>query len=453
MEHAQEISDQEDERVLSNITREVRVEEGVQVHKIPIQKAKNFNFPKATKHVLPNGLTLLYYHNPNVPMIETLLSFKGKHYYDPEAAQGLISFMSDMLNEGTKKHTAIELAQAIELYGMNLETAPGYITLNMLSSDFERGLTLLHEILTESVFDQEAIEKVRDQNIADLKDYWDSPAQFASQLARDQVYKHHPYSKKIHGSLDSINAITRKDLISCYQQYITPDETIMVVVGDLHGYDIEKIIEKHLGSWQGPKVNDYIFPALVPLKAQEIPYDISRDQTVLCFAGLSIERKDPDFDKLLLFDQIFTGGVLGAMSSRLFQLREQSGLFYTIGGSLIKHSDKQPGMVFVKTIVSRDRLQEAEKSIVQTIDTAVDVLTEEELEQAKNALSNSLIDNFEANKTIASLMLFLEEFTLPIDYLDTRVRQLEKITVDEVKKATKKVLRSDQLVRIKIGRI
>ncbi|NBP04265.1 MAG: insulinase family protein, partial [Proteobacteria bacterium] len=135
------------------------------------------------------------------------------------------------------------------------------------------------------------------------------------------------------------------------------------------------------------------------------------------------------YDKLLLFEQIFSGS---GMASRLFQLREQSGLFYTITGSLIAHADEQPGLFIVQTVVSLDRLAEAEKAIKQTIDTVVDTLTQEELQDAKQAIINAQVNNFETNKRTANAFLAMNRFGFKEDYFDTRAVTINKITLDEV---------------------
>ena len=98
------------------------------------------------------------------------------------------------------------------------------------------------------------------------------------------------------------------------------------------------------------------------------------------------------------------------MSSRLFELRERSGLFYTIGGSLIANSDQQPGIVYIKTIVSPDRLVEAEKSIREVIAQGAQGLTQAELNEAVQAVSSSLVDNFASMKKMASTFLFMDTF-------------------------------------------
>ena len=173
----------------------------------------------------------------------------------------------------------------------------------------------------------------------------------------------------------------------------------------------------------------------------------------MCLAQLSIDRKHPDFDKYLLFDQIFGGGELGSMSSRLFDLREQTGLFYTIRGSLIAGADEQPGMFQVRTIVSLDRLAEARKVIKESIDNVIDTLTEEEVEEAKRAVINTLVDRFVSNNDIASTFLYIDRFKFPADYFDKRAEQIEKITLDDMKKAVKNILASDKMITVCAGRV
>ena len=227
----------------------------------------------------------------------------------------------------------------------------------------------------------------------------------------------------------------------------------IAIVGDINDKDIAALVAKKLGGWQGVTVADLEFPPLETIKAHDVNYPINRDQVVLCMATLSVTRTDADFDKLYLFDQIFGSGVLGSMASRLFQLREQSGLFYTIQGSVTVQANDQPGIAMVKTIVSLDRLKEAEKLIKETIDTVPDSLQPVELEEAKRALLNALINNFETNFGTAKSFVFLDRYNFPADYFDNRGAMLAPITVDQVRDAAKKILRSNRMVTLRIGRV
>ncbi|KKP36000.1 MAG: putative proteinase [candidate division TM6 bacterium GW2011_GWF2_32_72] len=449
----QEESDKQDTEFLSDKQRESLVEEPNYANKVNPKQLDRFDFPKASKFELSNGAKVFYYNDSHIPKICLVLELKAKSYYDPENKQGLGSFVSEMLLEGTKNYTATELAQEIEQYGMTIATTPGYIHLSMLSQDFEKGLEILEEILCRSIFDEKSVEKVRAQILSDVKYFWDTPTKFSNQILSEHIYKNHPYSKCSLGTIESINSITKKDLVDFYNKNISPRGAKISIVGDLGKYDINKSLNKCLSSWKGGLVEDVHFPKLEPVEFKVINYPINRDQTVLSFAGLSIDRLNKDYEKLLLFDQVFGGGALGSMSSRLFDLREQSGLFYTIAGSLISGADIQPGICIVKTIVSNDRLKEAVDVIKATINTSANNMTDQELEEAKRAVESALINFFSSNASIASTFLFLDRFGFPADYFDTRISKLEKISKEEVLDAAKKVLNTNNMIELKVGRV
>ncbi len=449
----QDLSDQEDSKILAGKTRHLPVEEGQQVFEIQASPPKQFEFPISHSFELANGLRVLHYHNPDIAKIDLVIDFDTKYFYDPEHLQGLSSFVADMLEEGTQKYPTSSFADILESFGMTFTSSAGYLSMSMLSADFARGLDLLLEVLTHASFDEVAIEKVRAQKIAEIKNYWDTPAQFASQLMRQAVYgKQHPFHKAKFGTEQSINYITKQDLVAFYKNYSNPRAARIALVGDMNSSDFDLLRTKLL-VWQGAVPEEIIFPDLKQVVAHEINYPIARDQVVLCYAGLSVSRLHHDYDKLLLFDQIFTGGVLGSMSSRLFDLRESTGLFYTISGSLLNKSTKEPGMIVVKTIVSNDRLTEAENAIEKVIDTAIDMVTEEEFIEAKQAIINSLVDNFSSNHHIATALLYVDSYEFPDNYFYQRADQLAAITIKDMQKSVRCWLGTDKLAKIRIGRV
>jgi len=450
--YLQDKSDTEDNQILAARVRNTSVEPAVYAKNVTVKAPSVFAFPKAKEIVLANGLKVLYFNNPNTPKIDLVLQLKARSYYDPQDKQGLYSFVMNMLTEGTKNYSNEELAHAIESRGMSLEVYPGGACASMLSEDLMYGLTILEDVLTNPVFDIKNIEKVRAQMLVDIINYWDEPWDFAGQLLRDVLYKGHPFSKSGIGKKEIVESIKQADLVDFFNKNISPDGATLAIVGDLSEIDLKMVLETTIGTWKGAQVNEMSFPALAPVKSVEINYPINRDQTVLCFAGLSIDRKHPDYDKLLLFDQIFGSGVLGSMGSRLFQLREQSGLFYRINGSLIASSGEQPGMVLVKTVVSLDRLAEAERVIKHVIETTADSITPEELEEAKRAVANSLVDCFSSNASIAQMFLFLEKYGFSADFFDERAKVLNKVALEDIKVAAKRFMGTDSLITLRIGR-
>ncbi len=448
----QQESDKADAVILSRKVRETQVEPGRYVHKVATKESAAFGVPQHERVVLHNGLQILYHKTDRGDKVEILVEFDAQYYYDPDHLQGLGNFVFAVMQEGTKNYTKAAFMQALASRGMHLDVGAGLMSLTLLKDDLSYGLALLYELLEHALFDAKAIEKVRTQMLSDIDDFWDVPSQFVQQLAREHIYKQHPYSKRYMGTVESIRNITQSDLIDYYKKQVTPANARIAIVGAFDD-KIEDLCEQILGKWSGGKSCSLLFPQLELPPAKEIVYPIVRDQVVLALAGLSVDRHNPLYDSLLLFDQIFTGGAQHSMSSHLFQLREQTGLFYTIGGSLVFGADKQPGMFYIKTIVSHDRLTEAEKVIKQTMQSAPQRITSDDIKTAKDAIEQQLVDQFSTQKSIAQSFLFIERMQLPKDYFARRMETIRCIEKEQLIEAAQQIMQLDKISTFKVGRL
>lgn len=446
-------SDKEDEAILAYHKRDSEVEPARYAETIEPRLPEPFAFPKPQKTELANGMKLLWHINKNTPQVTILLSLRAKDYYDDWNKQGLGMFVAALMKEGTKKHSATAFADMIESRGMSYSVSPGAIEITALKEDLPFALEVLQELLTDAAFEEAALEKVRAQMLAQVKNFWDNPNAIAGQLMREAIYKGHPYAKNSLGTEESVKGFTREDIAGYYAKYMSPDGARLAIVGDIEGYDVLGLVQQTLGEWKGPKVELLTFPPVADTQAQVIDYPMNRDQIVLAFAKKSIARLDPQFDLYNLYTQIFGGGALGSMSSRLFDLREATGLFYTIAGSLVSGVDEQPGMCMVRTLVSKDRLAEAATVIKETIAHAHESLTEQECEEAKLAIVNSIVDYFASNAGIAQTFLFLDRYNLPDRYFDDRAQQLAPITVAQIKEAVAECMKPDNFIMLRVGRV
>ncbi len=448
----QQESDKADAVILSRKVRQTEVEPGRYVHKVATKESVAFDVPQHKKFVLHNGLPVLYHKADRGDKIEILVEFDAQYYCDPDHLQGLGNFVFAVMQEGTKNYTKAAFMQALASRGMHLDVGPGLISLTLLKDDLSYGLILLYELLEHALFDAKAIEKVRAQMFSDIDDFWDVPSQFVQQLAREHIYKQHPYSKRYMGTVESIRNITQSDLINYYKIQVTSANARIAIVGAFDD-KIESVCQQTLESWSGSKSCSLAFPQLVLPPSKEIVYPIVRDQAVLALAGLSVDRHNPLYDSLLLFDQIFTGGAQHSMSSHLFQLREQTGLFYTIGGSLVFGADKQPGMFYIKTIVSHDRLAEAEKVIKQTMQSAPQRVTFDDIKTAKDAIAQQLVDQFATQKSIAQSFLFIERMQLPKDYFARRMDSIKQVKKEQLIVAAQQIMQPERVSTFKVGRL
>lgn len=449
----QETSDAQDSQFLNAKVRTTPVEGPKYANTIQVREKQNYEYVQPQTATLDNGLELMWLHNPTSDIVACSLSLKADHRYDADDKQGLAMIVSKMMLEGTKNYPGQTFNDILEAHAIAMSVVPGAINFTCLQQEVATALELLGELLTNAIFTEQSLEKAREQVAMELKMFWDTPTQYCKQLALQQVYKNHPNEKMALGTPQTIAAITLDDCIAYYKTMITPQDASCAIVGNFGDASMPAMMEQVLGCWTGNGVQDLAYPELTELQSQEILSSINRDQIVLAFTGLSVDRLHEDYDKILLFDQILVGSSVPGMDTRLFKLRMQTGMFYTIGGSLLLSATEQPGMMYIRTIVSNDKLEQAQQAILQVLDEAIDTITEEDLQTAKRAVLSSVDARYELNSDKAATFLFLKKYNLPFDYFVTRVNSLRNITLEQVQTAVRKILSKNKLAVIKIGRV
>lgn len=447
-------SEKVEHEILLKHKRTTPVEPGLWANRINPSGVTKFSYPKPDMFTLENGLEVIYHNNPLVPQVVCVISFKANHLYETEKQSGAFSFLLRIITDATKDHDADEFAKLLETEGIYLTAGTDSIMIRCLSNDLEKALKILSQILIDGSFQTSLIEKNRQQILSELDEFWDTPSDFIDQIAKETIYQNHPYAKQSHGTRESIKKITKKDLQHLFKTLISPEQAILVIVGDLSDAAIPQRIHKYFAHWTGPRIPDLTYPQMPVHVPQDLIFPLNRDQVALAFVAPSISRKNPDYNALALLDVIVTGGVHAAASSRLFQLREKTGLFYTIGGSLIYGSRSEPGMNFIKTIVASEKVENAKKLILDVIDeVGKKGISHEELEMAKNILNAASVEIFESNAQMAQTFLFLKNLNLSFNLFDKQGEILSILKLDEVNAIAKRYCSKKLMTVIQIGRV
>jgi zinc protease len=449
----QEEQDRTDALILGRKVRNSVVEPACYAFKVDKHEHDLFEAPHHRTVELENGMRVLIMPSTPSEKMEIVVHIDEIADAEPIALQGLAEFVFALMQEGTAQYSKDQFAAIIESHGMQLHVQCGLITLTCFKRDVKLALNLLYEMLVNATLHDSAIEKVRQQMLVALDDFWDTPLEFVGQLACEYVYQGHPWSMNRLGTKSSVLAITRDDLFTFYQQEIAPGRIRLAIVADIDADEIKRVTRDVFAAWQRPTPPAVVYPLLKSLPAKEIVYPINRDQIVLAFAGASITRQDPRYGALQLFDQILSGGVQLSMSSRLFGLREQTGLFYTIKGSMISGAGKQPGMRYIRTIVSGDRLAEAERAIMATVLQTIEHIEQDELVAAQDTMVHALIDQCGSQSARAHLALFMDMYQMPHNYIAERMQQLRALSIAEVCNAAAEVCSPATLSIIKAGRL
>lgn len=416
-------------------------------------KHAEFSFPKPETFTLDNGLEVVYYHNTLAPNVAVMLKCKGSSLYDLPGKEGCFLFLLRLLTDCSADYGSQELSTLLEQNGLYIGASGDYLSGLSLGVDSAALLEMMAHLLTRPSFSHENIEKIRAQILHELHDYWDTPIVFVDQVVKSLVYGDHPYGKPSEGTKESIAALTVQDLQDCFTRLISPQGSILVVVGDVDRTRIKQQLNASFGVWRGPVVESFIFPPLVLQPPCDKKIVVSRDQVALAFAAPSIARLDADFHALALLDIIFTGGAQSSSNSRLFELREQHGLFYAIGGSLLHGAQEAPGLAFIKTLVSPEKT----KSATEIIFGALELLekkgvTKEEFLMAKDVAISSSVELFENNLNIAQTFLFLKRFNLNFNLFDKQPSLLSILKLEDVNERAKQYCKRSRFWTVTIGR-
>src|SRR5262249_3253457 len=187
-------------------------------------------------HVLTNGLKVLLVENPSIPTVSMNTSVLAGARCDPESKAGLAIMVSRLLDEGTETRTSLEIADAIESVGGAIDADGSFertlISAGVLNKDIDLGLELLADLSIHPIFPQEYVEKEKERTLAEIVSAQDRPQVVAGWAFNELIYQDHPLHRPSHGYPQTVERLTRDDLLDFHRRYFVPNNVILSVVGD-----------------------------------------------------------------------------------------------------------------------------------------------------------------------------------------------------------------------------
>lgn len=400
--------------------------------------------------VSPKGIEAWLVEEHAVPLIAISFSFTGGASQDPAGKPGVANMVSSLLDEGAGDMDSQAFQAALDKYSIELSFNDGLDTfggsMRTLADNRDQAFDLLKLALTKPRFDQEPVERIRAQIITNIRANERDPGTVGSNALMAALFPDHPYGRPTDGTIDSVTAITTPDLKDWFAKNVARSNLKIAVVGAIDAATLGKVLDEVFGDLPAK-------PDLKPVgdtaPAASAPVDIAMGipQTVISFAGKGLKRDDPDFIPATVAAYILGGG---GMSSRLYhEVREKRGLAYSIsiGLSPLDHA----GAFFGGTSTRADQAANVVKLIEEVVrDFAEKGPTEKELADAKNYLVGSYPLRFDTSTKIASLLLAIQQDDLGIDYIDKRNDLISKVTIDDVRRAAKRLF-TDDLVVVRVG--
>jgi zinc protease len=414
--------------------------------------ASEIKFPPYEIQSLPNGLQVVAILHHEQPAVTMRLLVRVGAASDPKDKLGLARLVSSLLDQGTTTMSAEKMNDAIDFIGgamgANAGTDLTFAHMVVMKDSFETGMKMLSDMVRHPAFDQGEIERQRQQMLSGLQVSLQDPEYVANSVFDRLVYGFHPYGMPDSGTPETIGSLTRADLLAFHQQFFTPNNAILAIVGDVTATEAFTMARKIFGDWERRDVTaqKFIEPP-EPTRRVIVVNKPDAVQTEVRVGHIGVPRNHPDYMALNLAIRILGG----EGSNRLHQvLRTDRGLTY--GAQANMDALKETGDFEAETNTRSDATGEVLRLIVDEFwRLQRERVGAVELENAKAYLTGSFPLTIETPESIAMQVVTVLFYGLPLEELQTFRERVNAVTVDDIQRVARKYLRPDRLSVVLVG--
>jgi zinc protease len=415
-----------------------------------------FRAPKVVRKRLGNGLDVWISPWRTLPLVEARLIVPAGTADDPAGKSGLATLTATLLDKGSTRLTATELAEALERLGASVGIGAGpddtIVRVDLLARELERPLALVAEMLTSPRFDPKDVDRERQLQLADLLQGPDNPHWIAGRAFRAVLHgKGHPYANPSDGYPETVKRLTGDDVRAFHKGHFAPNVSTLIVVGDVDPEALVATLEKTLGTWTGQAEPPRPRPEAKAGASPRIAYLVDKPgavQSVLTVGRRWVERVDPRYYATLIGNHILGADFLSRLNRNL---RVENGFTYGAGSAFVF---RRTGSVWaVQTDVRAEVTAAALKEVLGELDalTKDKPFTTEEIGVAREAEVRSYPESFESPGGIVGTLEEMAEFHLPPDYLETYLERLQSTKPDQIVRAMTEVVEPKERVVLVVG--
>ena len=402
--------------------------------------------------VTPSGIEAWLVHEPSVPLVALDFAFLGGANQDPQDKPGVANMVSALLDEGAGDLDSNAYHERIEDKAIELGFEAGRDqfggSVRTLVENTDEAFDLLRLALTSARFDPDAVERIRGQLQAELRQEANSPNDIASREWWATAFAGHPYGRPVAGTPESVQSITPDDLRTYTHRMFARDMLKVAIVGNVDAAKASEIVEKTFGGLPAKAELSPVATASPQGLGRRLVVNLDVAQSVVLIGGAGIPRQDPDFLAAFIVNHILGGG---SFSSRLYrEVRETRGLVYAISSTLVplSHASLFMGSTATRSDRTTQTLDVVEREIHRLAETGP---TDEELSKAKSFLKGSFALRFDTSTKIAQQLVQIQIENLGIDYIERRNGLIDAVTLADVKRVAKRLLDGGLLVTV-VGR-
>lgn len=399
-----------------------------------------------TKYQLDNGLTVILEENHSSPVVSVNVWVKTGSACEIDGEYGLAHVHEHMLFKGTEKRKVGEIARVIESSGGDINAFTSFdetVYYVVIASRFlDTALDVLSDAMQNSTFDPEELKKELEVVVEEIRRGKDSPSRNLSEKMFSTTFTAHPYGRPVIGSEESVRSFTREGITDFYKKWYTPNNMVLVVVGDFETSKVMPKIEELYGQYPSrelPECDIAEEPVQEGMRTYVINKPLQEGYFSLAYHVPNAKHEDtPVMDVL---SNILGGGD----SSRLFQnIKEDKGLVNSIYAYAF--TPKYEGIFAVGGSIDPVKSKEALSEIVKEVNRfKYEPVSDEELQRVKVNLESDAIYTKETMQGQAQKLGFFEVETDDYKYEEEYLDKVSKVTAADIMLAAQTYFNDENL--------
>src|SRR5437899_2515863 len=410
------------------------------------EAARPINAGEVQKLELSNGLRILVREDARLPLVSMTAVFRSGLLAETPQTNGITRLMAKVLLKGTKTRTAEQIANQIEAVGGSISSEAGNnsfaVSLDITKPDVKLGVELLSDVLLNATMPEEAIAREKEVQIAAIKQDEEQLTTVARNILRQALFTQHPYALRANGSVDSIQRLTRKDLLEFRDRYVVAKNGVIFVFGDVKAAEVKQLFEQALaGMKPGTLALTDAHPAAPLNKIETVESRKEKAQGVIMVGYRGAEMCSRERHPLELIDEASSD-----LGSRFFvRIREQMGLAYYVGANQVE--GLVPGLFGFYLGTHPQEIEPVKTALLDEIHKlATDGLTNEELARAKKKVIGQQEIANQSNDSFGYQCALDEIYGLGFNYYKSLQHNVEAVSFDDIKRVAAKYFRDQPYV-------
>jgi zinc protease len=395
---------------------------------------------------LSNGLRMLVREDSRLPLVSITAVFRGGLLAETPETNGITRLMAKSLVKGTKTRTAEQIADQIEAVGGSISTDAGNnsfsVSVHVTQPDLALAIDLLSDVLLNATMPEKAVAREKEIQISHIQQEEEQPTTVARNLMRSALFRNHPYALRGNGSVESVQRLTQKDLLAFRDRFLVAKNGVISVFGDVKAAEVKQLLEQKLGPLkQGTLALADARPAPPLSKNETVEGNKEKSQGVIMVGYRGADMFSKDRHALELIDEASSD-----LGSRFFiRIRENMGLAYYVGASQIQ--GLVPGLFAFYLGTDPQKIEPVKAALLDEIHKlATEGITQEELLRSKKKLIGQQEIANQSNDVFGYQSALDEIYGLGFDYYKSLERDVEKVTLDDIKQVAAKYFRDQPYV-------